>query len=99
MTPIINEDGSKMYQASSPDEVALVKIAENMGMMLKSRSQSKITIVDAAGNEDNFEIIANFPFSSDSKRMGIVTKHLETNRIIFYLKGADTVMKDKVPEF
>ena len=30
--------------------------------------------------------------------MGIIVKNLETNRIIFYVKGADVVMKNKVPE-
>lgn len=28
--------------------------------------------------------------------MGIVVKHIATGRIIFYLKGAETVMKNKV---
>ena len=39
VTPIEDEDGNKSFQASSPDEVALVKIAESMGMKLQSRSQ------------------------------------------------------------
>jgi hypothetical protein len=30
--------------------------------------------------------------------MGIILRHVKTNRIIFYLKGADAVMKDKVAE-
>ena len=30
--------------------------------------------------------------------MGILVRHVRTNRLIFYLKGADMVMKDKVPE-
>jgi len=30
--------------------------------------------------------------------MGIIVQHSETGRIIFYLKGADIVMKDKVSE-
>ena len=30
--------------------------------------------------------------------MGIILKQEETGRIIFYLKGADTIMKNKVPE-
>ena len=37
VTPIINEDGTKEYQASSPDEVALVKLAESLDMILYSR--------------------------------------------------------------
>lgn len=40
--------------------------------------------------------MANFPFSSDTKRMGIVMKDLSTGRLVFYLKGAEVVMKDKV---
>jgi hypothetical protein len=28
--------------------------------------------------------------------MGIVLKHHQTGRVIFYLKGAETVMKEKV---
>ena len=39
-------------------------------------------------------MLANFPFSSETKRMGILLKHAE--RLIFYLKGAETVMKNKV---
>jgi len=42
--------------------------------------------------EEKYEILANFPFSSETKRMGIIVKHLETERIILYLKGADMVM-------
>jgi len=40
--------------------------------------------------------LANFPFSSDTKRMGIVLKHVGSGRIIFYLKGAEVVLRDKV---
>lgn len=39
--------------------------------------------------------MANFPFSSETKRMGIIIKHIETKRIILYLKGADMVMIDR----
>lgn len=35
----------------------------------------------------------NFPFSSDTKRMGIILYIEEVERYIFYLKGADTIMK------
>ncbi|CAD8044260.1 unnamed protein product [Paramecium primaurelia] len=35
VTPI-EENGERQYQASSPDEVALVKIAESLGITLKN---------------------------------------------------------------
>jgi phospholipid-translocating ATPase len=45
---------------------------------------------------EEYEVFANFPFSSETKRMGIVLRHLSSEKIIFYLKGAETVMKEKV---
>lgn len=84
------------YQASSPDEVALVKFAESLDMRLMERDQNEIVIENAAKNSESYSILANFPFSSDTKRMGIVVRHKASGRIIFYLKGAETVMKNKV---
>lgn len=95
VTPVV-ENGVKTFQASSPDEVALVQTAKKMKMKLLQRTQTKMSIKNAAGIVENYEILANFPFSSESKRMGIILRHVETQRIMFYLKGADTVMKYKV---
>ena len=53
-------------------------------------------IQNTAGVIEEYHVLANFPFSSDTKRMGIVLKHVQTSRLIFYLKGAETVMKEKV---
>lgn len=84
------------YQASSPDEVALVKFAESLEMRLIDRDQNQIIIKNAAKINETYEILANFPFSSESKRMGIVLRHSKTGRFVFYLKGAETVMKSNV---
>jgi phospholipid-translocating ATPase len=97
VTPVI-ENGEKQYQASSPDEVALVKIADQLNMKLSERSQMRIQILNADNREEDYEILANFPFSSETKRMGILVKHLESGRLIFYLKGAEVVMEKKVQE-
>lgn len=43
-----------------------------------------------------YEIKYSFPFKSETKRMGIILKNTRTNEYIFYLKGADAVMKDFV---
>jgi len=65
-------------------------------MNLIERDQNCIKIKNTSGIIENYEVMANFPFSSDTKRMGIVVKHTETGKIIFYLKGAETVMKATV---
>lgn len=94
--PDPNDPTQRDFQASSPDEVALVKFADSLGMRLLERDQQKIVISNTAGRQEDYEVLANFPFSSETKRMGIVLKHTQSGRIIFYLKGAETVMKLKV---
>jgi phospholipid-translocating ATPase len=97
VTPV-DEEGVKSYQASSPDEIALVNLAESVGMSLEFRDQKSMRIKNAAGRDENYDILENFPFSSDTKRMGILLRHRESNRLIFYLKGADVALINKVPE-
>jgi magnesium-transporting ATPase (P-type) len=102
----------KNYQSSSPDEIALVKIAKDFGIELLERDQKKIRIQLPCNKIlRDYEILANFPFSSENKRMGIgkndfflnevfifkkVLRNLETSEIFFYLKGADSIMKQFV---
>ena len=98
VTPVFeDEQKTKVsYQASSPDEIALVKLAETLGMRLYNRTDKEIVIKDAADALEEFEVLANFPFSSDTKRMGILLKNKKHGHIIFYLKGAENVMLKRV---
>ena len=100
VTPIQNKDNPDLftYQASSPDEVALVKFAETLNMRLIYRSDTEIHIKNTIGTIEEYEILANFPFSSDTKRMGIILKNKKYGHIIFYLKGAENIMLDFVKE-
>lgn len=65
-------------------------------MTLLERNQEYMKIENAVGLIEEYNILAAFPFSSDSKRMGILIQQISTNRIIFFLKGADMVMQNKV---
>ena len=80
MIPFFLEEGvkergkkkEKNYQSSSPDEIALVKIAGDFGIELLERDQKTMKILlPGSGSVREYEILANFPFSSESKRMGI----------------------------
>ena len=94
VTPIISEidENDINYQASSPDEVALVKFAERLNMRLIYRTDKEIKIKNTSNTIEEYKILANFPFSSDTKRMGIILQNKKHNHIIFYLKGAENVM-------
>ena len=92
----VEEDGTSSYQASSPDEIALVKFTESIGLTLTERTQDEIILINPFGEKMKYEVLTIFPFTSESKRMGIIVKNSKTKQIIFYVKGAETVMKSMV---
>lgn len=87
-----NDDGSIAYQASSPDEVAIVRWTESMGITLVARDRKRMTLRDPTGKLHEYQILAVFPFTSGSKRMGIIVRDTGTGDITFVQKGADVVM-------
>jgi phospholipid-translocating ATPase len=80
------------YQASSPDEVALVEWAGAMGLSLAARTLTEITLTAPQGTTLAYHILQVFPFTSESRRMGIIVKDKASGEILFYMKGADTAM-------
>ena len=92
----VTDNNERILQASSPDEIALVNFAEKMGYLLLERRPNKIKIRTPGNFEETYEILYNFPFSSETKRMGIILKNEETKKIIFFLKGADVIIQKKV---
>ncbi|KAG6031244.1 hypothetical protein E4U41_007646 [Claviceps citrina] len=107
VTPTVDtEDGKEVtsYQASSPDEIAIVKWTESVGLKLSSRDRKSMTLESTETGRPvvRVRILEAFPFTSDGKRMGIIvhfqdntrstSPSLSTGEIWFYQKGADTVM-------
>uniref|UniRef100_A0A2K5E9W3 Phospholipid-transporting ATPase n=1 Tax=Aotus nancymaae TaxID=37293 RepID=A0A2K5E9W3_AOTNA len=86
------EDSCRVYQASSPDEVALVQWTESVGLTLVGRDQSSMQLRTPGDQILNFTILQIFPFTYESKRMGIIVRDESTGEITFYMKGADVVM-------
>lgn len=106
VTPTFETDdagGSTIsYQASSPDEIAIVQWTESVGLRLAHRDRRFISL-HFTGDERTVvkvEILNIFPFTSESKRMGVIVRFLrnmhvkgdQEGEIVFYEKGADTVM-------
>ena len=113
-TSEVDEDGKKLttYQASSPDEIAIIRWVENVGLRLVHRDRKSMTLqsVETGRVVVRVQILDIFPFTSDSKRMGVIVKFVQgsetstlesgTNKaaseIWFYQKGADAVMSSIV---
>lgn len=96
LTPDEVKDVRVSYQASSPDEIALVSWTENVGLTLIKRDLNTILLRAPDSSLLEYEILQVFPFTSETKRMGIIIREKHTNEIVFYLKGADTVMQSIV---
>jgi len=90
--PLVNRGIT--YQASSPDEVALVQWTEKVGLALVHRDLTSMKLRTPFGQIHSFDILQVFPFSSDTKRMGIIVRDTSSKEIIFFMKGADTVMSE-----
>lgn len=84
------------YQAASPDEVALVEWTEEVNLTLVYRDRQIMRLRTPNGEIEEFEILLIFPFTSESKRMGIIVKDTATGEITFVMKGADVVMANIV---
>ncbi|KAJ7703301.1 aminophospholipid-transporting P-type ATPase [Mycena rosella] len=92
VTPVTNDDGSVTYQASSPDEVAIVTWTQSIGLTLVFRDRTRIELQTPSGARLSFDVLELFPFTSESKRMGIVVRDTQSGEITFLQKGADVVM-------
>eukprot|EP00796_Vickermania_ingenoplastis_P007345 gene7345-5179_t len=90
--------GVKMeYQASSPDEVALVHFCGTVGVHLTERNLTSMAYVDPLGLRHEVSIVKVFPFTSERKCMGIILKEVDDGPggqpvYTYYMKGADTKM-------
>eukprot|EP00667_Euglena_gracilis_P000434 EG_transcript_434 len=81
-----------IYQASSPDEEALVVGAKAMGFTFLRRSYKQVTIlVDRESEPLHFEVLNTNEFSSNRKRMSIVVRTGD-GALRVLCKGADSVM-------
>ncbi|KAI5189298.1 phospholipid-translocating ATPase [Nematocida sp. AWRm77] len=82
------------YISSSPDEMAMVRWTEKVGITLWGRGAEWIEIKTGMDHIDRYEIVHTIRFSSETKRMGIVVRGPEG--CYLYIKGADSVMKHLV---
>eukprot|EP00002_Diphylleia_rotans_P002255 TRINITY_DN1142_c0_g1_i3.p1 TRINITY_DN1142_c0_g1~~TRINITY_DN1142_c0_g1_i3.p1 ORF type:complete len:1128 (-),score=228.66 TRINITY_DN1142_c0_g1_i3:381-3764(-) len=79
-----------VYQASSPDEGALVNAARYFKYKFKSRLPTSI-VLNVFGVDEQWEILNTIEFNSDRKRMTVIARSAEGALRIF-CKGADTMM-------
>lgn len=94
-------DDEITFQASSPDELALVEAAKELGYLAYERDASTLTLKlyphghNADAIFERYEIMDVIEFSSKRKRMSVVVR-LPDGRIAVLCKGADSVIMDRL---
>ena len=85
-------ESPKTYEAESPDEAALVKSAGTYGYKLLSRGPDSITIEVPGEGVVKYHLLHTLIFDSIRKRMSVIVRRENDNKIIMYCKGADTAV-------
>jgi phospholipid-translocating ATPase len=96
--PESQPDGSIDFQASSPDELALVRAAQDMGYIVYNREHNTLTLKLHPSADTNsepiteiYEILDVIEFSSKRKRMSVIVR-FPNGRICIMCKGADSIV-------
>ncbi|KAJ2887653.1 aminophospholipid translocase, partial [Coemansia asiatica] len=89
-------DAAIEYQASSPDEAALVKGASLADFVFTTRKPRSIN-VQVMGVEKEYEVLNINEFNSTRKRMSAVLR-CPDGSIKLYCKGADTVILERLAD-
>ncbi|GAA95052.1 hypothetical protein E5Q_01707 [Mixia osmundae IAM 14324] len=94
-TVIPEQKASKIvYQASSPDEAALVSGAEMLDYRFTTRKPHAV-IIDVDGRSEEHLVLNVCEFNSTRKRMSTILRGPD-GRIKLYCKGADTVILERM---
>jgi phospholipid-translocating ATPase len=97
--PEVQENGETHFMASSPDELALVQAAQDMGFLLINRDVHTITLRMPGANgesvSETYEILDVIEFSSKRKRMSIILRFPD-GRICIVCKGADSIVMQRL---
>ncbi|KAG7273934.1 hypothetical protein CRUP_011070, partial [Coryphaenoides rupestris] len=86
-----------IYQASSPDEGALVKGAKGLGFVFTARTPDSV-IIDARGKEQTYELLNVLEFSSNRKRMSVVVR-TPSGKLRLYCKGAEAAYQEWLKKY
>lgn len=88
--PARDDKNELSFEFESPDELALVKGAAGMGIVLESREQGSV-VLNVRGQRHTFQVLHILPFDADRKRMSVVVRFPDGN-VRLLIKGADSSM-------
>ncbi|KAF6036994.1 ATP8A1 [Bugula neritina] len=94
VVPERKDNGEYVYQASSPDEAALVSGVQKLGWQFTERTPDTVTIKQN-GKDETYDLLNVIDFTSDRKRMSVIVKDRK-GVIKLMCKGADSVIFERL---
>ena len=88
---IENKNGKLNYNASSPDELALVNAARFFGVKYVERDEENYIFIDFKKERQKWKLLNLIEFNSTRKRMTVVVKDPK-GTIYVFSKGADSIL-------
>jgi magnesium-transporting ATPase (P-type) len=92
------------YNASSPDELALVNAAKFFGYSFKGRDEDNNLVVELKNSHEDmivgenvrreyqYQLLNVIEFNSTRKRMSVIVRNKQDDTIHVMCKGADSIM-------
>ena len=97
LVDVDKEAGTRNFLSSSPDEMALIEGAKWGGYAFAARNSQYVGIENAhTKGKEIYELLHEFPFDSDRKRMSVLLRKRNDKKILLLSKGADSVMFPRI---
>ncbi|XP_072040968.1 probable phospholipid-transporting ATPase IA isoform X3 [Amphiura filiformis] len=90
------ENDDIIFQASSPDEGALVRAASQFGFKFNERTPDYVEI-NVMGEQERYDVLNVLDFTSARKRMSCIVR-TANGTILLLCKGADNVIYERLAE-
>ena len=93
----VDKQGNKYiaYNASSPDELALVNGARHLGFFFRERDEDNNMICDTWDGVRKYQLLNLIEFDSARKRMTVIVRTPE-GKILVICKGADSIIEKRL---
>ena len=83
------------YNASSPDELALVNGARHLGFGFRERDEDGNMVIDSWDGVRKYKLLNLIEFDSTRKRMSVIVRTPE-DKLMLICKGADSIIEKRL---
>lgn len=90
---VVIDSATGKFNASSPDELALVNFAKQVGYSFEGEDNDKNVTVETPHGPKKFQLLHVCNFTSTRKRMSVIVRD-EEDQIRLICKGADSIIRN-----